>query len=238
MKTQQVVCDFTPNSSQVHLWEIPLQLSNISHYWDCLSEVEQSRANRFRFERDRHQFVHARGSLRHILSGYTQISPDRLEFLYGDYGKPQLAAQPDLQFNLSHSAGQALCAIAYQRRVGVDLEQVRLMSHFQSLSQRCLTPLEAETLAPLSQPEAQRQFLQYWTCKEAYLKAIGQGLTQSLQTVEVQLSGPPQLLQVPEAGDWALTILQSRLPDDFVGAVVSEGQVPVERFEWNLSDSS
>ena len=202
----------------LHLWRIDLADGADGPYWDCLSEDEVTRAQRYRFDRDRTRFVQSRGSLRHILSRYLNRPPAAITFTYGPHGKP--SCTPNLSFNLSHSGNTALCALARHRRVGVDVEQYRPITHFSSLARRCLS--EAELPAVMHLPEAQQQatFLQYWTAKEAYLKAIGCGLTQSLTSVTLQLS-PLRLLSVPEPGNW---IVHTISVEQAAAAVVIEGE--------------
>ncbi|MEO1591916.1 MAG: 4'-phosphopantetheinyl transferase superfamily protein [Cyanobacteria bacterium J06632_22] len=208
--------------SSLHLWRIDLTDGADGPFWGCLSEDEVARAQRYRFDRDRTRFVQSRGSLRHILSRYLNQPPATITFTYGPYGKPSCTAAigTGLSFNLSHSGDVALCALTRHRRVGIDVEQYREITHFDSLARRCLTAAEIPTLEQL--PMAQRQpiFLQYWTAKEAYLKAIGCGLTQSLTSVSLQLA-PPKLISVPESGNW---ILQLFALDGAAAAVVVEGK--------------
>lgn len=221
--------------NHLHLWRIDLGQTDLvgsqdGGFWDCLSQDEVERANRFRFDRDRTRFVQSRGSLRHILSRYIGTAPQALTFTYSPHGKPSLAAFPHLSFNLSHSGDMALCAVTRHRRVGVDVEQHRHITHFDSLSRRCLTEAERRTLEPLPEAERQQLFLQYWTGKEAYLKAIGCGLTQSLTSVSVQLS-PPRLVQVPEPGDWHLYPV---VVEQGAAAVVIEGKTASIQYLFTL----
>ncbi len=208
-------------NSHLHVWIIDLVDGADGPFWCCLSSDEVTRAQRYRFDRDRTRFVQSRGGLRHILSRYVGQTPDEITFSYGPYGKPSCANLPELSFNLSHSGDIALCAVIRHRRVGIDVEQNRPLTHFESLSQRCLSETEILTLEQLPVDQRQSTFLQYWTAKEAYLKAIGCGLTQSLTGVSLQLE-PPRLLSVPEPGDWSLQVLNLTTA---AAAVVIEGAV-------------
>ncbi|MEM9162276.1 MAG: 4'-phosphopantetheinyl transferase superfamily protein [Cyanobacteria bacterium P01_F01_bin.4] len=220
----------TLNPDQIHIWRIWLGQQSPLTYQSCLSAEEHTRANRFKFDRDRTRFIQSRGSLRHLLSRYLGCSAAEVTFTYGEYGKPQISNDPTLTFNLSHSEDLALCAVGYSQCLGIDLEYLRAITHFESLSRRCLCDSELQAIHPLAAPQAQQQFLQYWTCKEAYLKALGCGLTQSLQSVEVQLTPVAKLLS--PAHPWQLKILDPA--PDFVAAVVSEKQVQVTQYEWCL----
>lgn len=220
------------NFDRVHVWRICLEPSPSSavDYRACLTEAEQVRADRFRFEHHRQRFIQGRGSLRHILGQYVNQPAAGLQFDYGNYGKPYLIDFPEVSFNLSHSETLALCAVACRRRVGIDLEALREFKHLAGLQQRCLSAREARDLEQMSPPQAPSTFLQYWTCKEAYLKATGRGLSESLQALEVQLEPQPRLLQVPEVGDWHLQLVQPG--PGYVAALVSEGEAEVDYFDY------
>lgn len=219
----------------VQVWQIPLDVSTseLRTCFQSLAADEQARSQKFRFEADRRRFIVARGSLRQLLGRCLRLPPESLCFEYGPCGKPSL--KPNLgadpwEFNLSHSQDLAVCAVANSCRVGIDLEQIRPLKQLAGLSDRCLSKREQAQLGAGGQAR-DRDFLQYWTCKEAYLKAIGSGLTQSMQAVEVQLS-PPQLLQVPQPGiaHWQLQLLN--LPPGYVGALVIEGDAQPHFYRW------
>ncbi|ESA32273.1 4 -phosphopantetheinyl transferase [Leptolyngbya sp. Heron Island J] len=182
-------CYQTLAPSTLDLWRISLeQPAQI----DILSEDELDRLNRYRFAADRRKFAVARSSLRQILARYMQTNPADLIFDYGPYGKPSLHNENSLQFNLSHSGEYALCGVATQV-VGVDIEQLRSMERLDGLIKRCLAPTEQQALASVPSVQQSAGFLRYWTCKEAYLKATGQGISESLTAIEVELEPQPRL---------------------------------------------
>ncbi len=221
----------------VRVWRVPLLVSDgvVARYVACLSEDESARADRFRFEADRRKFVVARGTLRYLLGERFDCAASAITFCYGKYGKPETSASPDgashFHFNLSHSGEMALCALGGDRNVGVDIEKVKPIQRLGSMMDRCL--VEVEKLQVTAQPEDEqsRAFLQYWTCKEAYLKAIGLGLAQSMTTVEVDLSAP-KLVTAPKpcAEEWQLYKLD--LPESYVGALVVAGKSAIKIDCW------
>ena len=218
----------------------------MSHYRGCLSQDEKDKADRFRFSADRRRFAIARGTLRHLLGRQLNQRPEQIVFSYGAYGKPavNLANEPqqslsqasrgegsELHFNLSHSGEMALCALGYERRVGVDIEQVKTIQRLDGMMQRSLVASEQRQVEAEPVVAQSRAFLQRWTCKEAYLKAIGLGLTQSMQTIEVQLE-PPKLLSVPEncSAGWRLHLID--LPEGYVGALAVAGEAAIIQHQW------
>ena len=226
-------------SDSIQLWQISLAVSEptVDRYWQHLSEDEKAKANRFRFAKDKRRFVVARGVLRTLLATQFAQSPSQVQFCYGEYGKPKLSRSGeacDFHFNLSHSQELALCVLGKKRTVGVDVEYLKGIKRLDGMMERCLTPMELAEVRSHSESQHLEAFLQRWTCKEAYLKAIGLGLTQSMQSVEVKLS-PPSLTTVPQtcAEGWHLSVID--VPDDYVAALVVAGTSDVEMHRWQHS---
>jgi 4'-phosphopantetheinyl transferase len=226
---QPAPTDLTLLPDEIHVWRIELeqpeaQLQNLAA---TLSSDETARAERFYFQEHRQRFIAGRGILRTILSRYLDIQPLQVQFNYQQRGKPVLAdtfADTGLAFNLSHSQGLGLCAVNCTYPIGVDLEYIRPMSDLEALAKRFFLPREYEMLRSLSANQQQEVFFRYWTCKEAYLKATGDGLSQ-LEQIEVSLTPTePAKLQILE--DWSLFEL---LPaNNYVAAVA------VANYGWNL----
>lgn len=213
---------------QVHVWRVELDRNSteIRQFRAMLSEDELKRADRFYFEHDRHRFIVGRGKLRSLLARYLQVAPDGIEFRYSAKGKPMLAnVEQGLHFNLSHSGGLALYAIASEP-VGIDLEQIRDLSDAQQLAKRFFIPAEAEAIATLPMAQKQSAFLNAWTRKEAYLKATGDGLA-GLDEVEVSLipGMPAKLVAIQGnselASQWFIGELHPH--PDYVAAVAIAG---------------
>ena len=226
--------------SEVHLWRarLNLPLAKIEKLARIISPDEQQRANRFHFERDRQYFIAGRGILRIILQSYTRIKSHRLRFRYSAAGKPALANATTiaerLHFNLSHSHNLALYAVSYERLVGVDLEQIRLLEDAEKLAQRFFSIREYAFISTLPQECKQEAFFKFWTCKEAYLKAIGDGLAGGLDKVEVELrtNQQPVLLNIPgdshQASHWSLFQLSPH--PGYIATLAVKGQ----KRDWNL----
>lgn len=170
------------SSNDVHLWLINIEryAANLPLFERILSPEEHARAAKFRQEGDRTRFITCRGILRHLLSRYAGLAPAAIRFSYNAYGKPALTAAsgatPPLQFNLSHAGGLALYAFSTNHPIGVDLEQRRPLD-VAALAKAFFSNGERAFLSQFSAAEQHIQFFQLWTCKEAYLKAIGLGLS-------------------------------------------------------------
>nr|WP_199308372.1 4'-phosphopantetheinyl transferase HetI [Aphanizomenon flos-aquae] len=210
--------------NDVHIWRINLNSDELQlqFFRETLSSDEIARAERFYFPEHRQRFMAGRGTLRAILGQYLDIAPKQVEFEYQPRGKPLLAAKfadKGLLFNLSHSQDLALLGISYQHQIGVDLEYIRTMSDLEGLAKRFFSAREYEYLRLLSLAQQQQIFFRYWTCKEAYLKATGDGLVQ-LEEIEIDLT-PNQPSKLLVSGDWSLRELTPA--DNFAAAVVVAG---------------
>lgn len=176
----------------VHIWRVGLALSisTLQELAQTLSPDESQRAARFRFDRDRDRFIGGRGSLRAILSRYLKTNPAELRFCYGSSGKPALkhsSGNLTLEFNLAHSQDLMLCAIAQNARIGIDLEYLRPVSDLKQLTHRFFAAQEHRAIQALPIDQQLPFFFQHWTCKEAVLKAVGEGLA-DLSEVEVAIT--------------------------------------------------
>lgn len=157
---------------------------------DLLSADEGARASRFRFPADQRRFVTARGALRLVLAAYSDVDPRELSFDYlcvcgnpqcgVSRRKPMLRAgsvSPALHFNLSHSDDVVLIAVSAAHEVGVDVERIRPEIEWRALAEEALSPSDAASVLAHSGKEGLLAFYRCWTHKEAFLKAIGRGLT-------------------------------------------------------------
>jgi 4'-phosphopantetheinyl transferase len=148
-----------------------------------LAADERARAERFRADDARRRFVTARAALRRLLGEYLGVPPNEVAFDYDMNGKPRLhhsAASSDLRFNLAHSGELALVAVTRGCEVGVDVERLREVRHWQEIAERYFHRREVAQIAALPHAEQRAAFLHCWTGKEAVLKALSTGVTRSL----------------------------------------------------------
>ncbi len=223
----------TLSVDEVHAWRIELDLarSHAASAESPLSEDELQRAGRFRFPRDRHRFVAGRTALRTVLGRHLKIEPRQVEFRYGPSGKPALADQhagASIRFNLSHSEGLALLAIAPGREVGVDLERLRVDLKDEEIAQRFFSSGEIAALRALPEDARRQAFFAGWTRKEAYIKAKGEGLSMPLDRFVVSLAAGDHdaLLRTEgdreEASRW--TIRDIAVGSGYKAAICVEGR--------------
>ncbi|MCA9500834.1 MAG: 4'-phosphopantetheinyl transferase superfamily protein [Nitrospira sp.] len=175
----------------VHAWRVHLDLSSrqTSLYRTDLSEDERARAKRYRLPHHQNQFILTRGILRNLIGHYVGIPPGTIRFENNVQGKLSLIEPPhsSLQFNVSHTNGMALLAFTIEHAVGIDVEEVNRNVNDQDIATRYFSPREAAYLATLPPDKRTQEFLTYWTCKEAYLKMLGVGLSGGMAHCEIAL---------------------------------------------------
>ncbi|HLG55480.1 MAG TPA: 4'-phosphopantetheinyl transferase superfamily protein [Vicinamibacterales bacterium] len=164
-------------------------------YRVTLSHDELARCDRFHFPRDRYDFANAHDLLRRTLSRYHITPPHAWRFEVGPYGKPFLSptllgedSDAPLMFNLSHTLGLAACVVTRGAMVGVDLERGEHLWDALALASRFFSPLEVAGLHACGEDDRTHRFLQLWTLKESFIKAIGTGLSQPLESFSFELT--------------------------------------------------
>lgn len=177
----------------VHVWiaDLDREPSFVGDLFALLSQEERTRAGKFRFPVDQNRFIIRRGFLRKILADYLQLEPQTVQFGTGEFGKLYVLSDSHdhgFEFNVTHSNGIALIALARARCVGVDLEHVRPIPDFESIINYSLSNSERCHIQTLPKSLQLDCFYRYWTCKEAYLKGLGVGLSRPLDSVSVSIS--------------------------------------------------
>jgi len=232
---------------EVHVWQVDLKAweKEADSLLDLLDEEERERAVRFKFPAPRHQFVISRVLLRRALGRYRQIEAREVRFRTTANGKPELSEAGDLHFNLSHSEGVTVFALARHRQVGIDVERIRQDTNALELAERFFSRPEVQWLR--SQPAAQHipAFFTCWTAKEAYIKAQGEGLSLPLSSfgvLPVVASASSKLrLDVfddpEESSRWCMSRLD--LGPDLRAALAVEGEgCRVRLGQWPLPDAA
>jgi 4'-phosphopantetheinyl transferase len=222
---------------EIHVWRVRLDCDESLHQRleATLSAEEIARANRFFFPRDRQCFIAARGILRTLLAGYLRLAPAHIDFTYRPQGKPYLLSTPSappISFNISHSHGVALLAFSQSRELGIDVERIRPDIACDEIARRYFAHreiAELHSLPPAQRPEA---FFLCWTRKEAYMKALGQGLQMPLTSFRVSLTpGQPASLESADKDRWQLYSI-APFPN-YAAALVAEGHdAHLQLLDW------
>jgi 4'-phosphopantetheinyl transferase len=196
---------------EAHLWWVrPERITDpalVRAYLDLMTPEERDRHGRYRFEQNRQEFLLTRALVRTTLSRYADVRPEDWRFGQNDHGcpfvlEPRSAAH--LSFNLSNTTGLVACLVCRDREVGVDVEPLERRGETVQIADRFFSPFEVQALRALPAEEQRPRFFEYWTLKEAYIKARGMGLALPLDQFSfhlearpIQISFGPKLIDDP-----------------------------------------
>lgn len=199
-----IAIERAPVAATIALVDLDVEAGTLARYASWLDITERERAARFRYDRDRNRFVARRGQLRELLGRDLGIAPEALRLAEDSHGKPVLLDDPDLYFNLSHSNGHALIATARGIAIGCDIEWRNPELACPRVAKRLFAPEEYEALTALPPEQWAAGFFHCWTRKEAYVKALGLGLSYPLYAFTVSVApGEPARFISDERG-WTL----------------------------------
>jgi 4'-phosphopantetheinyl transferase len=201
---------------EVHVWIVEPEriedLRLLEAYLGLLSPEERDKQRRFHFERHRRQYLVSHALVRLTLSRYAPVRPEVWSFVTNEYGCPRVEGEGfGLRFNLSHTDGMAMVAVANNVDVGVDVENTERPGETVALADRFFAPSEVAALRALEVGHQRERFFEYWTLKEAYIKARGMGLSIPLEQFAFELrpgqppriSFDPRLVDEPEEWQFA-----------------------------------
>lgn len=200
---------------ELHIWRVDLShpFEDLNNIFNDLSAEERSHAERFQFEHLRRRYILSHSILRRLLGGYLGVQLADISMEIAQRGKPCLggeSAASGLEFNLAHSGDLALIGYCRGAGIGVDIEQLRPMPDLDRLAARYFSKKEQEQLSQLPDEKKTDGFFKCWTCKEAFIKNLGDGLYYPLDQFEVEVNPdlPGKLLRVAsdpdEASRWRL----------------------------------
>jgi len=189
-------CDNDRHMPYVDVWVVPV---DCAADWLIPTPAEAERAARFVSEPLRRRYLRAHAALRAILQTYTGAP---LDFGVAEHGKPYLPAEPELEFNLSHSHEMALVAVSRDVAIGVDVERLRPMQECMAIAERFFPPVDAAALGDVPPAAREGEFFRRWTRIEAKLKARGIGL----YGAGAELDGDWTVLPIDVGPDYAASV--------------------------------
>jgi 4'-phosphopantetheinyl transferase len=233
---------FSLPENELHVWSISLIQTDevLQKMTDFLDKNEKSKADRFKFEFDKKNYIVAHGAMRQIISGYLKCRSEEIYFKYTSYGKPFLSEnESGFEFNLSHSKDLALLAAAKYKRVGIDIEYIRSGLDECTLAEQYFSPQENESLRNMDENLRTKAFFDCWTRKESFIKAIGKGLSYPLNKFNVSIK-PADTAQtlfinhsINEAEEWQLINLNIDI--EYSSAVVIEStNMKLKLLNWKF----
>lgn len=216
----------TIEKGEIHLYCILLDSTTV-FFEKCkaaLSQAELDRISFFKFPSVQNSFVISQGALRLILSEYLFIEAPKIQLAKHSKGKPFVMDDLNLRFNISNSGNYAVYAFSKGDEVGIDIEKIRLLPDLDNLIEKNFSLAERAFITKHNE-EKQQRFFKFWTVKEAYLKAIGEGMRLAPDhlefTVEIDNYKLDAVKGVFEQDDWLFKDFS--FADDYVGTIAYKG---------------
>tara|TARA_R110001583_G_scaffold19176_1_gene75376 strand:+ start:13726 stop:14502 length:777 start_codon:yes stop_codon:yes gene_type:complete len=180
--------DTTSNLSlaedEIHVWIInPQKITARTDIHALLCPLEQEKVARHRLDKAKHTGLITRAFIRLLLSQYAPLGPKQWKFSVGKLGKPEVSNMPiPLRFNLSHNNERIICALTLTKDIGCDIENLARKINVDAIAKRFFSASEYQLIK-----ENPSQFFEYWTLKEAFVKATGLGISQGLETFSFEI---------------------------------------------------
>ena len=226
-----------------HIWEANLSIDELStEIYKMLSDAEKDRVQQFVFAEDKKRFTLARYFLRGVLACYSRCEPSAVKIMQDGLNKPYIAdsCNPDnVYFNLSYRENYAYLIVSDCNNVGIDIEKHRHIDDIDQFARDYFSETERKFLHSLSDSQKQQYFFKFWSRKEAYIKAIGKGLSYSLTSFScIKNKSALPFLQIPQDKTSLYWILQDLpAPDGYSAAWAiknEERELHTEFFKYRI----
>ena len=170
------------SDNEIHLWSLAPQKITDQTQLDALKKLlspdEIQKVQRYKLPKAQNNALITRAFIRSVLALYTDQQPQDLAFTITEHGKPELSNSPiPLRFNLSHNNALIICAVCLTYDIGCDIESLQRKITIESIAKRYFSTPEYQSLQALNPTEKQTRFFEYWTLKEAFVKAKGVGIS-------------------------------------------------------------
>ncbi len=232
---------FTPLNNNAHVWilNVKSEIANLRVFNEVLCQDEKTKADKFRFNKDKNVSIITRGTLRILLGKYLKTSPKTLSFEYGEYGKPELVDNQNLKFNVSHSKDLIVIGVVKNSNIGIDVEYIKRDFDVMDIVDNYFSKKEIEDIHNIPNKLKTEAFFRGWTRKEAFIKANAKGLSFPLDSFSVSIDSDEkaQLYETiwnsHEKDNWKIIPFKT-LPEYKATVVLSESVNSIEFYEFNL----
>ena len=175
--------------NETHVWFcFPDEITDkviLDEYLSILSNEEREKYQRFHFKKDSHSYLVSHALVRKVLSRYCNVQPESWGFSFNQHGKPEIISSiecPNIKFNLSHADGVSACVVSLDDDCGVDVENIHRKNKLHTVAERMFAAEETKVMLACDDSKMQKKFFDFWTLREAYVKALGTGLGGSSKT--------------------------------------------------------
>jgi len=173
---------------EIHLWTVSIgaMKDQADRLKSMLSEEEKRKVSFYKFAHTQLSYIVSQAVLRMLLSSYLDVKPADVKMEAHKKGKPYLIHDRSVFFNISSSDDLCVYAFSCDAEVGIDIEKIRDLTDIDQLIERNLTRRERSYL--IKDPAHKLNwFFRFWTFKESYLKAIGEGMRLTPENLEFSL---------------------------------------------------
>lgn len=217
--------------THVDLWLFSIDPDDYdeNNFLPILSSEEQEKAKKFHFPIDQKKYMISHGMMRQLISSYISCHPGEIRYHVNAFGKPELITPSNtIHFNLSHSEKLGALAISTSP-IGTDIEHIKSLEDYVALTRHFLSAQESKYFERLSNAEQHLAFYRAWTRKEAYIKAIGMGLSYPVEQVTISLDEQPQILEdIANPANAEKLSVVSFEHEDYIGAIAIPKNYNVE----------
>lgn len=199
---------------EVHVWLVaPPRLSDaaLAQWMTVLSDDDRRHVERHRFERHRREAAVSRALVRKTLAEYIDQEAASFRYRLGSHGRPSLDPPASVHFNATNHPDLVACAVSLNEQIGVDLEPLARGEEILEVAERVFSAPERAALATLPPEQRGDRAVSLWTCKEAYVKALGLGFSAQLLEIAVDFQANAEpvlrfLSDFDQATGWRLAV--------------------------------
>jgi 4'-phosphopantetheinyl transferase len=198
------------DKSAIKIWlgDIAASDDDYQRYWHILDQTERQHSLTIKNGQIHRRYVEVRARLRILLGDIVNAKPHQLRIHKAEHGKPYLVDYPEVAFNLSHSADKLAVAIANDCALGIDIEHCKPRKNLAALADKCFSEEELSYWQQLPEHQQTQAFYQFWTRKEAFVKATGKGIALGLKQCVINPRNQARLLRIPkgygEVNEWLI----------------------------------
>jgi len=220
----------------IDIWygDILINEAKEKSYFLLLNEQEKQKSSTFIRPELQKKYIKTRGVLRKVLSSYLNIDPQEIKIKTTDYGKPFID-HASLFFNLSHTANKFVIVVSNTGEVGIDLEQNKPRKNLQGLVKKCFSEVEQVSWHKIADEKKTIQFYSLWVRKEAFVKAVGRGISLGLDQCVINPKNLNQFLSIPDkygkASDWNIVDIQLN-KDDVCALVIRDMEFKYKQLKY------
>lgn len=232
------------DSVDIIIFSLASESEGLERFYESLSDDEKQRAGRFHFDKHRNRFIAGRGTIRQILATRIDCSPHSIRFELNGFGKPALCAlesSEPLHFNASSSDMLGAIAISADHVLGLDIEKIKYSSSedYDRIVKNEFTEDEHNWYKLHDSSQRPRIFFDFWTCKEAYLKALGIGLSGKLDGFNIDLQGEKPSIShtvLEDCEQSCLSLFRLDFDEQFSACLaVAENEIRIGVSHWSGS---